>query len=89
MTSEFNLHSFVEAVLLEESQLDAPEPIPEEDPAADQLVAAVRPPPWMRGRRHISKRQMAFISPRLGLLNNLPMTVPFETRVEIFQQFIR
>jgi len=88
MTSEFDIQSFVDAVYLEEQQLDAPEP--EEDVDMNDPVAAVsaRPPPWMRGRRNISKRQMAFISPRLGLLNNLPMTIPFETRVEILQQFI-
>ena len=31
---------------------------------------------------------MAYISPRLGLLNNLPMVLPFSTRLEIFQRFI-
>lgn len=31
---------------------------------------------------------MAFISPRLGVLNNIPFSIPFETRVQIFQQFI-
>lgn len=86
MTSEFNLHSFVEAVLIEESQLDSPEDQPDME---HEQAMAMQQPPWMRGRRHISKRQMAFISPRLGLLNNLPMTVPFQTRVEIFQQFIQ
>jgi hypothetical protein len=27
-------------------------------------------------------------SPRLGLLNNLPMAVPFRTRLEVFRQFV-
>lgn len=31
---------------------------------------------------------MAFISPRLGILNNIPFSIPFSTRVSIFQQFI-
>jgi ubiquitin-protein ligase E3 C len=31
---------------------------------------------------------MAFISPRLGVLNNIPFAIPFETRVEIFRQWI-
>lgn len=31
---------------------------------------------------------MAYISPRLGLLNNLPMAVPFTTRLKIFRNFI-
>lgn len=45
-------------------------------------------PRWARARHRYSKRQMAYISPRLGLLNNLPMAVPFETRVQVFQMFI-
>ncbi len=88
MTSEFDLKSFVGAVELEEQQLDAPDPEEDTDMNDPVVAASARPPPWMRGRRNISKRQMAFISPRLGLLNNLPMTIPFETRVEILQRFI-
>ncbi|KAM0751833.1 HECT-domain-containing protein [Meredithblackwellia eburnea MCA 4105] len=36
----------------------------------------------------LSKRQLAFISPRLGVLNNIPFVIPFATRVAIFRQFI-
>lgn len=43
----------------------------------------------IRSRRNISRKQMALISPRLGLLNNLPMTIPFMTRVKIFNTFKR
>ncbi|GAA5985710.1 hypothetical protein JCM10908_007082 [Rhodotorula pacifica] len=35
-----------------------------------------------------SKRQLALISPRLGVLRNIPFVVPFETRVAIFRQFV-
>lgn len=45
-------------------------------------------PRWARQRQKYSKRQMASISPRLGLLNNLPMAVPFTTRLKIFRNFI-
>lgn len=38
--------------------------------------------------RVLSKRQMAFISPRLGVLNNIPFAIPFSVRVQIFRQFI-
>jgi len=31
---------------------------------------------------------MAFISPRLGVLNNIPFAIPFNVRVEIFRHFI-
>ncbi|RCI03085.1 hypothetical protein CU098_001743, partial [Rhizopus stolonifer] len=37
----------------------------------------------------MSKGRLAVISPRLGLLNNIPFVVPFEQRVEIFRQFIQ
>lgn len=46
-------------------------------------------PRWAKARQRYSKRQMASISPRLGLLNNLPMTVPFITRLEVFRQFVK
>jgi ubiquitin-protein ligase E3 C len=88
MTSEFDLKSFVGAVELEEQQLDAQDPEEEVDISDPVTAASAQPPPWMRGRKNISKRQMALISPRLGLLNNLPMTIPFETRVQILQRFI-
>lgn len=50
---------------------------------------AVTLPRWAKTRQQYSKRQMAYISPRLGLLNNLPMTVPFRTRLEVFRQFVK
>lgn len=39
--------------------------------------------------RGLRQRELAHIAPRLGLLNNLPMAVPFETRVDVFRQFVR
>ena len=37
----------------------------------------------------LSARNLAFLSPRLGVLNNIPFVIPFEVRVEIFRQFVR
>lgn len=37
---------------------------------------------------HISKRQIAYISPRLGVLNNIPFAIPFDVRVSIFRHFV-
>ena len=31
---------------------------------------------------------MAAMSPRLGILNNIPFAIPFEVRVSIFQNFV-
>lgn len=35
-----------------------------------------------------TKRQMAQMSPRLGVLNNIPFAIPFEVRVSIFRHFV-
>ena len=40
------------------------------------------------GARPLSKRQVAYLSPRLGILNNIPFAIPFDVRVAIFRQFI-
>lgn len=67
---------FIEAVKFEAAEFDAVEP-GHENPQ----------PQW--GARYTTRRQIAYISPRLGLLNNLPMAVPFQTRLEVFRQFIK
>ncbi|KAH9920431.1 uncharacterized protein B0H18DRAFT_1191801 [Fomitopsis serialis] len=38
--------------------------------------------------RTLTKRQVAYMSPRLGVLNNIPFAIPFEVRVSIFRQFV-
>ncbi|EJC97865.1 HECT-domain-containing protein [Fomitiporia mediterranea MF3/22] len=42
-----------------------------------------------RGGRATNKRLLTHLSPRLGILNNIPFAIPFETRVEIFRTFVR
>ncbi|KAJ9100578.1 hypothetical protein QFC21_003622 [Naganishia friedmannii] len=87
MTSMFDLPSFIDAVCIEEQQLEQQDEdaMDDEDENGDSQRL---PPALIQRRRQISKRQMALISPRLGLLNNLPMTIPFAARVEIFNEFI-
>jgi ubiquitin-protein ligase E3 C len=75
-----DLKGFIAAAVYDDAELN--QPSPEEELSVSQL------PRWARNRARFSKRQMAYISPRLGLLNNLPMTVPFMTRLEIFRNFI-
>lgn len=41
----------------------------------------------VRGRI-MSQRQVALLSPRLGVLNNIPFAIPFEVRVSIFRHFV-
>ncbi|CDW95491.1 hypothetical protein [Sporisorium scitamineum] len=39
--------------------------------------------------RHLSALNLAFLSPRLGILNNVPFMIPFDVRVQIFRQFVQ
>jgi ubiquitin-protein ligase E3 C len=38
--------------------------------------------------RAMTKRQLSLFSPRLGVLNNIPFAIQFETRVLIFRRFV-
>ncbi|KDR77942.1 hypothetical protein GALMADRAFT_244909 [Galerina marginata CBS 339.88] len=67
VTSQLDMNSFVEAAVLEEQQLSAPD---------------------SQHPRYLSKRQIASMSPRLGILNNIPFAIPFEVRVSIFRHFV-
>ncbi|THH16719.1 hypothetical protein EW146_g3984 [Bondarzewia mesenterica] len=40
------------------------------------------------GSRPLTKRQISYLSPRLGILNNIPFAIPFEVRVSIFRHFV-
>lgn len=40
------------------------------------------------GTRPLTRRTLAELSPRLGVLNNIPFAIPFEARVKIFRSFI-
>lgn len=83
MSSQINLRGFVEAAVVDDLELST---AIEESSAETTDPSAM--PRWARARQKYTKRQMASISPRLGLLNNLPMAIPFQTRLEVFQQFV-
>jgi ubiquitin-protein ligase E3 C len=40
------------------------------------------------GARPYTRRSVIDLSPRLGVLNNIPFAIPFEARVKIFRSFI-
>ena len=44
--------------------------------------------PSLKPSRLLSKRQVAYLSPRLAVLNNIPFAIPFEDRVSIFRHFV-
>ncbi|GJJ13246.1 hypothetical protein Clacol_007497 [Clathrus columnatus] len=79
VTSQLNMHSFVEAAILEEQTLFNGEQLPDATTGTSITVS----------RHRLSPRQLAQLSPRLGVLNNIPFAIPFEVRVEIFRQFVR
>ncbi|GAA5872614.1 hypothetical protein JCM1840_004854 [Sporobolomyces johnsonii] len=104
MTSQFDLASFVQTAVLEDERLQAEGEVPSSMPTSathprddmdDDSEPVRRPyrrPGPVRSHRNqhgvLSKRQMALISPRLGVLNNIPFVISFETRVAIFRQFV-
>ncbi|WVF69744.1 hypothetical protein IAT40_004523 [Kwoniella sp. CBS 6097] len=82
MRSQMDMRGFVEAAVFEDAELTSSGDMDVEMSESATL------PRWARARQRFTKRQMAYISPRLGLLNNLPMSVPFQTRLEVFRKFI-
>lgn len=103
MSSHLDLQSFIEIVVLEEDELNqyhdetrdisASMEVDEEGvtieqnsrPAISSRIASRRGAN-LRGSGY-SARNLAYLSPRLGVLNNVPFVIPFETRVEIFRRF--
>ena len=101
MSSQMDLQGFVEAAVyvhlsdmrtelilsLEDMELAQTEVFNGGD-YGSHILTSTSLPSRMQARQWYTKRQMARISPRLGLLNNLPMAVPFRTRLEVFRQFV-
>ncbi|KAG6876550.1 hypothetical protein C0992_012473 [Termitomyces sp. T32_za158] len=73
-TSQIDVQTFVEAAIFEERELSSTVP-----------DSPVLPIPRNNG---YSKRQLAHLSPRLGVLNNIPFAIPFDVRVSVFRHFV-
>ena len=86
MTSELDLKAFCEAVILEERKLEEQDSDIEMNDDLNSSRAGLR---RYRNTKTLSKQQLAHISPKLGILNNIPFVIPFDTRVAIFREFIR
>lgn len=82
-----DLSGFVEAAVLEDAQLFNPAEIESEEQQSNNHGGNTRG--RLAARQRFSKRQVAFMSPRLGLLNNLPMAVPFVVRLKVFDQLVK
>lgn len=84
-----DLSGFVEAAVLEDAKLF--------NPSEEDMSGGANGEDGQEGmdrrrlaaRQRFSKRQVAFMSPRLGLLNNLPMAVPFVVRLKVFDQLVK
>ncbi|KAK4685808.1 hypothetical protein P7C73_g4335, partial [Tremellales sp. Uapishka_1] len=81
MTGQMDLKGFVDAAVFEDAELTS-------TGQANDSELDSQLPRWASARQLYTKRQLAYISPRLGLLNNLPMAVPFQTRLKVFRQFV-
>ncbi|KAH9925375.1 HECT-domain-containing protein [Epithele typhae] len=73
VSAHVDMNTFIQAAIVEERQLAQGE-----DGAIGGGV----------GARALSKRQIAYLSPRLGVLNNIPFAIPFDVRVGIFRRFV-
>lgn len=82
-----NMQSFQQAVILDAESLSREEENEDRDdtrPNAENNSS--------RAQRSINRRQgssqLARLSPRLGVLNNIPFVIRFEDRVAIFRSFV-
>lgn len=83
MISAVEVQPFVQAAILEEQQMRKNEEEGDgESPLPHVSQRSLKP------SRLVSKRQAAYLSPRLAVLNNIPFAIPFETRVSIFRHFL-
>ncbi|MBE3043993.1 HECT domain-containing protein [Candidatus Bathyarchaeota archaeon] len=100
MTSRFNMEGFITDVVTElQSQQEADGQSDDEDDDEDSShVYAQLSRNQFQIRRHKAQRefarkqrqrQLAKIGPRLEVLKHMPFVIPFETRVNIFKQFIQ
>ncbi|TIB11708.1 hypothetical protein E3P89_02181 [Wallemia ichthyophaga] len=85
MTSELDLRAFCDAVIAEERKLE------DEDSDVEMMDVDMRRGGLRRYRntKTLSKQQLAQISPKLGILNNIPFVIPFDSRVSVFRELIR
>lgn len=104
MTSRFDMEGFIPAVVAEEErrhQITEEEEDAEDDEEREnnqqssgiignsRTRAQVRWESMRRQQHKITRRNMlAAIGPRLEILQNMPFAIPFETRVQIFRQFV-
>ncbi|RFU31671.1 hypothetical protein B7463_g4672, partial [Scytalidium lignicola] len=103
MTSRFDMEGFIPAVVMEEERRhqgreEDDEDMDNEDEATmsrNTLTGMSRPrralqiESMRRQQQKVARRKvLAAVGPRLEVLQNMPYVIPFETRVQIFRQFV-
>jgi ubiquitin-protein ligase E3 C len=102
MMSEFDMDTFIPAVVEEEEKRHRIQEEEDEEDAHEEegeynvLIgtgrgARIRHAERLkRQQRKLARaRQLQAVAPRLAILQNMPFFIPFETRVQIFREFIR
>lgn len=101
MTSPFDMANFIQAVVGEEErrkQLESQEDDHDLDSDSENDAWSIthtsraqnRHMRLQRDQRRASKkRYLQVVAPRLEILQNMPFLIPFETRVEVFREFVR
>ncbi|KAF9109506.1 hypothetical protein BGX27_007547 [Mortierella sp. AM989] len=88
LSMPLNMSAFKKAVIMDEESLSRDREQEEMD-GDDVLMSDAN---FIRGQRAINRRQkssqLARLSPRLGVLNNIPFVIRFEDRVSIFREFV-
>jgi ubiquitin-protein ligase E3 C len=98
MTSRFDMEGFIPAVVMEEEkQHEIDDEGDDEDiddgqdiMTGDGTTTAPRRAGVRNGRLQSTPREnvLAAVGPRLKVLQSMPFSIPFETRVQIFRQFV-
>ncbi|KAI0446329.1 hypothetical protein F4803DRAFT_504365 [Xylaria telfairii] len=87
MTSKFDMGGFITAVVLEELRQDElSEEGSEENDSGDWLLRFTNR--RVRTRAEDFREFKSSFGPKLEILRNMPFTIPFEARVEIFRRFV-
>jgi ubiquitin-protein ligase E3 C len=105
MMSEFDMDSFIPSVVEEEEKRhriqeeddeDKEDDMSDDDGGENSLIgtgrsARIRHAERLkRQQRKLARsRHLHAVAPRLAILQNMPFFIPFETRVQIFREFIR
>ncbi|KAG9699200.1 hypothetical protein KCU95_g10769, partial [Aureobasidium melanogenum] len=100
MTSRLDMSNFITAVVGEDErrqqlQRQADEEGEDDEPDAGfdeaEFVSMTRSQRnYQRNNRYDSRvRYLQSVAPRLEILQNMPFMIPFETRVQIFREFVR